>query len=138
MPINRNLMMKQKFWLSGFGVALVCLMTAHSVIAQRGSKIPVDTYRFASGVRLLTGDKPIDVTTGHASPYIYDFDGDGKRDLLVGEFGSGTYRGETTSKSSLANARLRVYLNVGSNAAPRYDGFQYLQAGGENASVPST
>ena len=23
---------------------------------------------------------PIDVTTGHASPYIYDFDGDGNRD----------------------------------------------------------
>ena len=138
MPINRNLMMKQKFWLSGFGVALVCLMTAHSVFAQRGSKIPVDTYRFAPGVRLLTEDKPIDVTTGHASPYIYDFNGDGKRDLLVGEFGSGTYRGETTSKSSLANARLRVYLNKGSNASPRYDGFKYLQADGENASVPST
>ncbi len=138
MPINRNLMMKQKFWLSGFGVALVCLMTAHSVFAQRGSKIPVDTYRFAPGVRLLTGDKPIDVTTGHASPYIYDFNGDGKRDLLVGEFGSGTYGGETPSKSSLANARLRVYLNKGSNASPRYDGFKYLQADGENASVPST
>ncbi len=46
--------------------------------------------------------------------------------------------GETTSKSSLANARLRVYLNEGSNATPRYDGFEYLQAGGENASVPST
>jgi len=70
---------------------------------------------------------------------VYDFDGDGTRDLLVGEFGSGRYRGETTSdSSSLANARLRVYLNRGTNESPRYDGFQYLQAGGENASVPST
>ena len=131
--------MKRQFWFNSFSVAAVSLATAISVYAQRGSKIPVDSnYLFAPGVRLLTGDKPIDVTTGHASPYVYDFNGDGKRDLLVGEFGSGTYRGETTSKSSLANARLRVYLNKGSNASPRYDGFKYLQAGGENASVPST
>ena len=130
--------MKRQFWFSGLSVALVYLATSHSLHAQRGSKIPVDSYRFAPGVRLMSGDKPIDVTTGHASPYVYDFNGDGTRDLLVGEFGSGRFRGETTSKSSLANARLRVYLNVGSNAAPRYDGFKYLQAGGENASVPST
>jgi hypothetical protein len=130
--------MKRQFRFGSLGVVLVCLATGHPLQAQRASKIPVDSYRFAPGVRLMSGDKPIDVTTGHASPYIYDFNGDGIRDLLVGEFGSGTYRGETTSKSSLANARLRVYLNVGSNAAPRYDGFKYLQAGGENASVPST
>ena len=133
-----RLIMKRQFWFSSLGVAFVCLTFGSSLFAQRESKIPVDSYRFDSGVRLMTGGKPIDVTTGHASPYVYDFNGDGKRDLLVGEFGSGTYRGETTSKSSLANARLRVYLNVGSNAAPRYDGFKYLQAGGENASVPST
>ncbi len=130
--------MKHNSWINVLSVAVVCLATSQSAEAQRGSKIPVDTYQFAPGVRLLTGDKPIDVTTGHAAPYVYDFNGDGKRDLLVGEFGSGTYRGETTSKSSLANARLRVYLNKGSNASPRYDGFKYLQAGGENASVPST
>jgi len=130
--------MKRQFKFSSLGVALVCLATSHSLHAQRGSKIPMDSYRFAPGVRLMSGGKPIDVTTGHASPYVYDFNGDGTRDLLVGEFGSGRFRGETTSKGSLANARLRVYLNVGSNAAPRYDGFQYLQAGGENASVPST
>ena len=116
------------------------IATSHSAFTQRGSKIPVDSnYEFTSGVRLLTGDKPIDVTTGHASPYIYDFDGDGNRDLLVGEFGSGTFQGETTSDNSpLGNARLRIYLNKGSDSSPRYDGFTYLQAGGENASVPST
>jgi hypothetical protein len=130
--------MKQPCWFSSLSIALVLLTTSFSLQAQRGSKIPMDSYRFAPGVRLMSGDKPIDVTTGHASPYVYDFNGDGVRDLLVGEFGSGIYRGETTSKSSLANARLRVYLNVGSNATPRYDGFKYLQAGGENASVPST
>ncbi len=132
-------MMKQKFLLSGLAAGIACIATLHPLLAQRGpGTVPDSSYRFAAGVRLLSGDEPIDVTTGHASPYVYDFNGDGKRDLLVGEFGSGTYRGETTSDSSLANARLRVYLNKGSNASPRYDGFKYLQAGGENASVPST
>ena len=132
--------MKRQTWLIGFCVVLSCIATSQPSFAQRAATTLADSnYHFAPGVRLLTGDKPIDVTTGHASPYIYDFDGDGSRDLLVGEFGSGLYRGETTSDNSpLANARLRIYLNKGTNAAPRYDGFKYLQAGGENASVPST
>jgi len=107
--------------------------------AQRGAEVAADTnYRFAKGQRLLAGDKPIDVTTGHASPYVYDFDGDGKRDLLVGEFGSGVFRGETTTDNSVVNARLRIYLNKGTNDSPRYGGFKYLKGGRENASVPST
>jgi len=132
--------MKHISWLSGLSVAVVCLATSQTAEAQRGSKIPVDAnFKFAPGVRLLSGGKPIDVTTGHAAPYIYDFNGDGKRDLLVGEFGSGRYRGEkTTDNGPLANARLRVYLNTGSNKMPTYNGFKYLQADGENASVPST
>ena len=132
--------MKRQFWFSGLSVAVVCLATSQTAEAQRGSKIPVDAnFMFAPGVRLLSGGKPIDVTTGHAAPYIYDFNGDGKRDLLVGEFGSGRYRGEkTTDNGPLANARLRVYLNTGSNKMPTYNGFKYLQADGENASVPST
>ncbi len=131
--------MKRQSWLIGFYVVLLSIVAVPPSFAQRAATPADSNYHFASGIRLLTGGKPIDVTTGHASPYIYDFDGDGTRDLLVGEFGSGLYRGETTSDNSpLANARLRIYLNKGTNAAPRYDGFKYLQAGGENASVPST
>ena len=137
---NLGFSMKPSFWLNAFTIALIFVVTSQTSFAQGKAETTGDsTYHFAPGVRLLTGDKPIDVTTGHASPYIYDFDGDGTRDLLVGEFGSGLYRGEKTSDNSpLANARLRIYLNKGTNAAPRYDGFKYLQAGGENASVPST
>lgn len=43
---------------------------------------------FAPPVRIEAAGTPIDVTTGHAAPYVYDFDGDGVRDLLVGDFGS--------------------------------------------------
>ncbi len=131
--------MKRLSCLSAICFAVICIAASHSSFAQRGAEVPVDSnYRFAQGERLLAGDKPIDVTTGHASPYVYDFDGDGNRDLLVGEFGSGVFRGETTTDNSVVNARLRIYLNKGTNDSPRYDGFKYLQAGGENASVPST
>jgi len=120
----------------------ICLAAALGApaLAQPGKDIPLDKdYQFAPGVRLLSGGKPIDVTTGHAAPYLYDFDGDGTRDLLVGEFGSGNYTGEkTTDNGPLANARLRIYRNKGTEKKPVYDGFKYLQADGENASVPST
>ena len=132
--------MKRLHWLSCLQIAFISIAVSHCAFAQCGGRTPViSRYRFASGVRLLSAGQPIDVTTGHAAPRVYDFNGDGARDLLVGEFGSGRYRGETTSdNSALANARLRIYLNKGTNDSPRYDGFRYLQAGGENASVPST
>ena len=132
--------MQRQFWLRALSTTAVCCAALQAAWSQPGKKVPVDAnYRFATGVRLLTDKQPIDVTTGHAAPYIYDFNRDGNRDLLVGEFGSGTFRGETTSDSSpLANARLRIYLNKGTDTAPRYDGFTYLQSAGENASVPST
>ena len=72
-------------------------------------------------VRLLVKGKPIDVDVGHAVPFLLDLDGDGKRDLLVGQFGKG---------------KLRVYPNVGTDRAPRFESWSYLKAGGEDARVP--
>ncbi|MCH8273513.1 MAG: hypothetical protein IH851_01840 [Armatimonadetes bacterium] len=70
---------------------------------------------------ILDGDKPINVDIGHAAPAVFDYDGDGKKDLLVGQFGEG---------------RVRVYLNKGTNAEPKFDGFSYMEVGGEDAVVP--
>ncbi len=67
-------------------------------------------------------DGPIDVTIGHAAPYLHDMDGDGLVDLLVGQFGEG---------------KLRVYKNVGEAGAPRYESWTYLKAGGADATVPA-
>lgn len=122
---------------------VLCLAKPVLLFAQKDNEKTDPEYQFAKGVRIVSQGEPIDVTVGHAAPHLYDFDGDGRRDLLVGEFGSGRFEGETTSKDSpghaLANARLRIYLNTGTNQSPKYDdGFKYLQAGSANASVPNT
>lgn len=60
---------------------------------------------------------------GWASPAFFDVDNDGKKDLLIGEFGSGLeYEG-----MSLGNF-VRVYKNIGSKESPQYnDFFTYLK-----------
>jgi hypothetical protein len=77
---------------------------------------------FEAPVRILADGKPIDVEIGHAAPCVRDFDGDGVRDLLVGQFGHG---------------KLRIYRNQGTDKAPVYGAFTFLQAGGEDATVPA-
>ena len=76
--------------------------------------------QFETPFRVQAGGKPIDVDIGHAAPYVVDFDGDGVRDLLVGQFGSG---------------RCRIYKNTGTDKAPRFGDFTYLEAGGKTAEV---
>ena len=82
---------------------------------------------FAQGLGTATavkaGDDVLNTDVGHAAPFVYDFDGDGKRDLLVGQMGSG---------------HLRIYKNVGTNDAPKFGkDFQVFRAAGEDATVPT-
>ncbi len=59
---------------------------------------------------------------GWASPAVMDWNGDGKKDLLIGEFGSGT-----ENKRAVGNF-LRVYLNEGSDDKPAFsDIFNYAR-----------
>ncbi|HZN41653.1 MAG TPA: hypothetical protein VFD82_22810 [Planctomycetota bacterium] len=76
--------------------------------------------QFETPFRVQAGGKPIDVDIGHAAPYVVDFDGDGVRDLLVGQFGNG---------------RCRIYKNTGTNATPQFGEFTFLEAGGKIAEV---
>ncbi len=82
--------------------------------------------------QVLSGEQPLDVgdDVGFAAPFMADMDGDGLRDLLVGVFGKGVEK-----KGDLA-ATLRVYKNLGKKGKPKFDGFQYFQAGGTQAAVP--
>ncbi len=96
-------------------------------------------------VRIEAGGAPIDVTIGHAAPYVFDVDGDGVRDLLVGEYGKGAFNGSRLPAATLKKwgtafdeGKLRIYRNVGTNTAPVFDGFEYMRAGGEIASIPTT
>ena len=61
-----------------------------------------------SGDSILTVGKH-----GHSAPAIYDWDGDGKLDLLVGEFGGGH------------DANILVFKNTGKNKKPIYDSKPY-------------
>jgi hypothetical protein len=69
---------------------------------------------------VTAGGKVIEVEVGHAAPILVDFNGNGRKDLLVGQFGQG---------------RLRVYPNVGTNSDPKFEGFEWFQADGKIAQV---
>jgi hypothetical protein len=88
------------------------------------SDVPVRTERdlFHPPIRLAAVDGIIDCGSswGHASPWVVDVDGDGVRDLVVGDF-SGLFR---------------FYRNAGTNQKPRYAKPVNLQAGGVDAKVP--
>ncbi|MCW5935936.1 MAG: VCBS repeat-containing protein [Fimbriimonadaceae bacterium] len=56
-------------------------------------------------VRLQAAGKDIVAGNGHAAPWLHDWDGDGKLDLLVGQY---------------AHGRLMVYRNIGTNKEPQY------------------
>jgi hypothetical protein len=77
---------------------------------------------FHAPTRLRAADGVIDsgAAWGHSGPWVEDVDGDGKRDLVVGDF-SGLFR---------------VYRNEGTNTKPSYQAAVNLQAGGADAKVP--
>jgi hypothetical protein len=93
-----------------------CIMT--SVLATAGPA-PTD---LALPVPLLAGSQPINVDVGHAAPFVADLKGDGQLTLLVGQFGEG---------------KLRLYPNTGPKNAPKFDKFDWFQAGGTAGKVPA-
>ncbi len=70
----------------------------------------------ASGVDINVG------SGGNASPFVVDWNGDGKQDLLLGQFDGG---------------KVRLYANIGENFAPEFGDFEYLKADGSNISLTS-
>lgn len=95
------------------------LVSCSMLLAIGGGELP----RLADPFKVLAGGQPIVASEGHAAPYLIDFDRDGKQDLLVGQYDDG---------------KCRVYLNRGTRAEPRFDGFTWLQAGGADARMKPT
>ena len=61
------------------------------------------------------------VVSSHANPCVVDWDGDALKDLLLGEFTLG---------------RIRFYRNSGTNSAPVFTSFSYLEADGATIQLP--
>jgi hypothetical protein len=76
----------------------------------------------APPVLLEAGGQPINVDMGHAAPFVADVKGDGQMVLLVGQFGQG---------------KLRLYPNIGTRSEPKFDRFEWFQAGGQVVSLPA-
>lgn len=57
----------------------------------------------------------------YGSPCMADWNGDGKKDMLLGIFSGGN---------------IRFYENTGSNVSPSFSGFSTLRAGGKVLALP--
>jgi len=77
--------------------------------------------QFDAPVAIEANGTPINVGTGgNASPFMIDWNGDGKQDLLLGQYLYG---------------KVRFYENVGENFDPVFGDFVYMQADGADISL---
>jgi hypothetical protein len=74
------------------------------------------------GVKIEAKDGPIEIPVGHLVPAVFDWDHDGKKDLILGQFKGG---------------KIRLYRNAGSDEKPVFKDFEVLKAGGKEISVPA-
>jgi hypothetical protein len=80
-----------------------------------------ETPVFDTPVAIEANGVPINVGTGgNASPFLVDWNGDGRQDLLLGQYLYG---------------KVRYYENVGEDTAPAFGDFAYLQADGADISL---
>jgi len=94
---------------------LLASLVASAAVAQGPGAFPelvptaIDGAPTLATPQLVMGaTRPVEARLhGLASPAMYDHDGDGVRDLWIGEFETGA-------------CRVRVYKNVGSNEAPKF------------------
>lgn len=84
-----------------------------------GSTATGSAAEFDPPIRLKAGDAAVRVETpGYAAPCWADLDGDGKKELLVGQFNQG---------------KIRVYKHLGSQ---KFAAGDWLKAEGKVAEVP--
>jgi len=74
------------------------------------------------GIKIEADGKAIDVEVGHLVPCVTDWNNDGKKDLIVGQFSGG---------------KIRLYLNQGTDSEPKFKDFTYLRAGNKEISLPA-
>lgn len=57
----------------------------------------------------------------YGAPCVTDWNGDGLKDLVLGQFDQG---------------KIRIYLNSGTNSSPVFTTFSYMQSGGVDITLP--
>ena len=74
------------------------------------------------GVLLQSGGGPMQTETSYpysfSTPNVADWNGDGKKDLIIGMFAGDP-------------GNVRLYLNVGTDAEPKFDKFTCMEADGK-------
>ncbi|KPK62636.1 hypothetical protein AMJ83_10220 [candidate division WOR_3 bacterium SM23_42] len=75
---------------------------------------------FENPIYLTCDGSAIDVGN-YGSPYVYDWNRDNKKDLIIGQFDNGN---------------VRLYLNNGEHYNPSFSSFSYLLAGGVPITLP--
>ena len=103
---------------------LAAAAVALPAVALATENPPAAKSQLAPPVPIEADGASLDVTdVGHAAPFFGDIDGDGKRDLLVGQFGGG---------------KLRIYQNAGTDAEPRFGMYEFMKAGADLGTVPAS
>ncbi len=71
---------------------------------------------FQQGVMLKAADEFIDVKVGHLVPHVTDWNNDGKKDMIMGQFSGGS---------------ITLFKNIGTDEAPVFGEGEKLHAGGK-------
>ncbi len=97
---------------------ITIFMASVLMFFQAGNGAP----ELAEGRMIEAGGEAIDIHVGHLVPCVADWNNDGKKDLLVGQFAGGM---------------IMVYVNTGTDESPVFEGSRTLLAGGAPISLPA-
>ena len=95
-----------------FMIRMLYVLLACSIVVV--AQVPT----FNEAVSVKCNNEEIQV--GNSCPCVYDWTGDEKKDLLIGQFTGG---------------KIRLYENEGTDEAPVFNSFSYLKAGGVDISL---